>query len=73
MLKWIINKSTRAVSPWPYSGPTCISAGVPQGKIYENWKEAVADAMKLSECNMVGFVVVPYPEKEEDYPVLVQF
>ncbi len=64
MLKWIINKSSRAISNWPYSGPSCTDAGTEPGKIYENWYQAVQDALKLTEVNPVGFVVVPYQEKE---------
>jgi hypothetical protein len=61
MYKYVINKSSRLMTTEPYSGPACDSAGVPQGKIYENWNDAVKDAQKLTEVNPVGFVVVPLP------------
>lgn len=41
-----------------YSGPTCESAGVDRGMVYNNLGDACADAIKLSRWNGVGFSVV---------------
>ena len=54
---FIIIKSSRIGSTWPYSGQTCADANVPDGKVYESYIEAVFDAKKLTEWNPVGFVV----------------
>lgn len=62
MPKYIIMKSSRAfdspTAEWAYRGPTCVSAGVPMGQIYDNKADAEADAKKLTEHNPVGFVVL---------------
>ncbi|MCA6510309.1 MAG: hypothetical protein IM566_04280 [Pseudanabaena sp. M152S2SP2A07QC] len=57
MSKYIINKSSR-YCPEPYSGPTCAEAGVEEGKVYEEYDEAIADAAKLTRYNPVGFIVL---------------
>lgn len=60
--KYIIMKSSRAfdgaTAAWAYRGPTCSSADVELGKIYDSKEEAQADADKLTKHNPVGFVVL---------------
>lgn len=55
-MKYIIRKSSRDTLQ-PYSGASCAISGVPEGKVYEDRKEAMADAAKLSKVNPVGFEV----------------
>lgn len=61
-IKYIIMKSSRAfdnpTAAWAYRGPTCVSAGVELGKIYDSKEEAQIDADKLTKHNPVGFVVL---------------
>lgn len=57
-MKFHIVKSSRKGSLYPYSGPTCDKADVAPGAVYSDFKEAQADADKLSAHNDVGFVVV---------------
>ncbi len=47
-----------------YAGVSCNVAGVPEGKIYEDYDDAVADAAKLSSVNPVGFEVIEVPKKK---------
>lgn len=56
-MKYIIRKLSRDTLQ-PYSGVSCDIAGVPEGKVYEDHKEAIADAAKLAIANPVGFEVV---------------
>ncbi len=57
MSQYTITKKSR-MCQHPYSGPTCDTAGVPRGKVYDSFAEASSDAEKLSACNPVGFAVM---------------
>ena len=48
-----------------YSGPTCQTAGVEAGEVYESLEEAKSDAAKLTRCNPVGFTVEPFRTREQ--------
>jgi len=55
---FIIVKSSRLGSTFPYSGPTCSRAGVEPGKVYTFVSEAQRDAARLAAHNPVGFKVI---------------
>lgn len=62
-MKYIIYKHSRYYLGGPgYTGPTCNTAEVVPGKIYNTRKAAEKDAKKLSGCNPVGFDVLEYKE-----------
>ena len=61
---YIINKSSRYPVMCPYSGPTCVDAGVEPGKVYNNLEDALRDAKKLSSKNIVGFRVLTLSHEE---------
>jgi hypothetical protein len=42
----------------PYNGPSCISADVEPGKVYDDLESAELDCLKLIKVNPVGFVVI---------------
>jgi hypothetical protein len=56
-MRYFIRKTTRTEN-FPYSGPSCEKAGVPEGKWYTDKSEAERDAKKLSKVNIVGFEVI---------------
>ena len=58
-MQWHIHKTSRSPGA-PYSGPACACACVIPGKVYSDKEEAERDAVKLTECNPVGFQVSPY-------------
>ena len=54
----IVKKSRCWQKDHSYAGPTCASAGVEPGKLYETYEAAFDVAVRLSMCNPVGFDVV---------------
>jgi hypothetical protein len=56
-LNYIIRKVSRDTKE-PYLGISCTQAGIPTGKTYTDYNEALADASKLQSVNPVGFEVV---------------
>ena len=65
MSHWIITKRSRD-SRSPYSGQTCVAAGVRRGEVYTDRRSAESDAEELSKHNPVGFVVQEYEPAPED-------
>ena len=59
IMLYVIHKTSRMPGAVSYNGPTCKTAGVIGGRVYNNIEEATRDARKLSECNPVGFIVSP--------------
>ncbi len=56
-MTYIIRKVCRDTKE-PYTGISCTQAGIPEGKTYTDYNEALSDADKLSSVNPVGFEVV---------------
>ena len=64
MMKYIIVKASRTNTGHPYSGPTCDNAGIPRGKVYDDYNTAYNHAKILTEYNPVGFVVYEHDNGE---------
>ncbi len=66
MKNWIIVKASRVPSRATvanaYGGPTAKTAGVQPAKVYSNREEAQNDAVKLSQMNPCGFLVLEVVE-----------
>ena len=56
-MTYIIRKVSRNTKE-PYIGISCTQAGIPTGKTYTDYNEALTHAGKLSAVNPVGFEVV---------------
>jgi len=73
-MQWIIYKKTRSyVSGCGYYGPSCQGIGVPRGKIYDSYLEAINDASLLQAYNPVGWDVLEYVPGPnlKDYELIV--
>lgn len=57
-MPWKIVKSPDSVDGSPYSGPACIKAYVPMGKIYAEKHKAETDAVRLLDASPDLFYVV---------------
>ena len=64
MITYILRKVSRG-GVTPYSGPTCILAGVTPGKVYASRFDAEVDQQQLNAYNPVGFSVVALVDGKE--------